>query len=1164
MKILRLNLIAFGPFTEKVIAFNSNYPGLHIIYGHNEAGKSSALRALQCMLYGFPERISDDFIHPYAKLRIGGTLCLSNGKILEFIRRKARVNALRGADDAEVIDESELLLFLGGVDKSFFETMFGIDHARLVAGGQEIISGGGNIGQILFAGGSGISDFRKIQNELQNEAEALFTPSSRTRRINAGISSFKDKQKAIREAQLPGEAWEQHDAALSEAIRKKRAVEAELGQLQREHSRLERIRDAFPAIGRRKELLTDLEQYADAVLLSDDFGERRRELLTNLRIAENDESQAVRKLEQIRQTLTEADMPLILLEKADIIEDIYKKFGAYQKAAEDRRRIEGLLSSEKAEAKAVLHRLPKSLFRGFPGDFTLEQAEQLRLESAEIVRIQELSSEYDKLKTIKESTQEEIAKRSLRIERVKAQIEEIESHRDTEELRKVMEDARQHGDLEAHYEAECLEIRKAEAAAQIALKKLTLWTGSLETLEKSAVPSAESLDRFESLMKKAENEAEKLRANIEDIEHALTEIDGQTERLRLEREVPTEADLHDARHKREENWQVIRKGVFPVSENLADDYEKKVQHADSLADRLRREADRVAKKAALLANSETHKHRCVRFKEKLGKQETEIAGLADQWNTLWEPVGISPKSPGEMRGWLQRQGSLASQSAVIRERIVRAEQLKNRIEMHRREISRCLCETENISSDDDSLSQLLEKSRRVIARMDQIRVRRDKLSGESEQSEAELREAQARAEKTAQGLAEWRTRWTKAILPLGLEAEASPREANAVADDLKHLAVKLKEAGNHRKRMSGIDRDAKEFTQRVKALTEHAAPELLERPLEQVVSELNARLTRAREARARRQSSQKQEQHEEKQLQDARKRIADIHAGLAAICEEAGCRDYEGLARAEEASSHLKRIRAELEQTERQLRKFAGSATLDEFIQDAQNVDPDDIEQRLKRLAERIAELNQEKSESDQIIGSERTELKKMDGSARAAQLAEEAQGILARLQSDAEQYVRLRLAATVLTQAVEKYREKHQGPILKRSGEIFAHITLGSFEGLRLDPNEKGDGMVLKGIRPGGKNLVDVSGMSDGTADQLYLAVRLASLETHVKKNEPMPFILDDILIKFDDERSVATLEILAQLSEKTQVVFFTHHRHLLELATAHLNKELLFTHSL
>ncbi len=606
-------------------------------------------------------------------------------------------------------------------------------------------------------------------------------------------------------------------------------------------------------------------------------------------------------------------------------------------------------------------------------------------------------------------------------------------------------------------------------------------------------------------------------------------------------------------------------GNFPVPDKLADDYEKKVEHADGLADRLRREADRVAKKATLLANREAQKNRYIRFKEKLEKQEAEFASLSEEWNVLWKPSGISPKSPGEMRGWLQKQSALASQSAVIRERNVRAEHLKNRIETHRKEISRCLNDMGDISAlSGDSLSHLIQSSRRVIDRMDQNRVRRDKVFGESEQSKAELREAEARAEKIAQKLAEWRAHWAKAIQPLGLDAEASPREANAVADDLKYLAVKLKEAGNHRKRMSGIDRDAKEFTQRVSALAQDAAPELLERPLEQIVSELKVRLNRTLEAKARRQSSEKQARLEEKQLRDAEKRIADIRAGLDAMCEEAGCRDDEDLASAEDASSHLKRIRTELEQTEKQLRKSAGAATLDEFIQDAQSVDPDDIEQRLNRIAERIGHLHREKSELDQTIGREENELRKMDGSARAAELAEEAQGILARLESDAAQYARLRLAATVLTQAVEKYREKHQGPILKRSGEIFAHITLGSFEGLRLDPGEKGDAMVLKGLRPGGKEVVDISGMSDGTADQLYLAVRLASLEEHVKKNEAMPFILDDILIKFDDERSIATLEILAQLSEKTQVVFFTHHRHLLELAGAHLDRDLLFTHSL
>jgi uncharacterized protein YhaN len=60
------------------------------------------------------------------------------------------------------------------------------------------------------------------------------------------------------------------------------------------------------------------------------------------------------------------------------------------------------------------------------------------------------------------------------------------------------------------------------------------------------------------------------------------------------------------------------------------------------------------------------------------------------------------------------------------------------------------------------------------------------------------------------------------------------------------------------------------------------------------------------------------------------------------------------------------------------------------------------------------------------------------------------------------------------------------------------------------------------------------------------------------------MPFIVDDILIKFDNERATATLQVLADLSKKTQVIFFTHHRHLVELAEAQIDPSVLFKHSL
>jgi uncharacterized protein YhaN len=87
---------------------------------------------------------------------------------------------------------------------------------------------------------------------------------------------------------------------------------------------------------------------------------------------------------------------------------------------------------------------------------------------------------------------------------------------------------------------------------------------------------------------------------------------------------------------------------------------------------------------------------------------------------------------------------------------------------------------------------------------------------------------------------------------------------------------------------------------------------------------------------------------------------------------------------------------------------------------------------------------------------------------------------------------------------------------------------------------------------------------MSSGTRDQLYLALRLASLQKRLDAGEPMPFIVDDILVNFDDKRSGETLKALADLALRTQVIVFTHHQHLVNLADAVIDPSLLFTHTL
>jgi len=730
VKILRIGLLAFGPFTDKILDLHKGHEGLHIVYGPNEAGKTSALRALRQLLYGIPERSSDGFIHPYAKLRIGGRLLKSDGAVLEFVRRKGRVNTLRAKDDATLIDESHLHTFLGGVDSDLFATMFGIDHADLVQGGEEIIQGGGDVGQVLFAAGSGISDLRKVQDELRAEAENLFKPRGQTQQINKALATLKKNKKAMREAELPGQEWVRHDGALREALDLKQSIDQDLVQKQREKHRLERIREALPAISQQKELLNDLKVCADAVLLPADFGDRRRDALTNFRIAENDKTQAGQSLKEINKALEELAIPESLIESADLIEQLHQDLGSQRKAMKDRSELLIQKNSLEADATAILKELRD--------DLTLDQAGQLRLSKAESVRIQRLGNTHEKLATRMESAGEEISKYSPRIEYLKKKLAGLGDTRDMSDLIGAIERARQHGALEEHFQTECTEIQLAEQAAEVALKRQQLWAGNLEDLEKLPVPLLETIDAFEHSLNESQGEVTKQRAEIDELERNVVDFDGKIEQLRLEQEVPTEDDLIRARRRREEGWQLVRRvwkerqepGVherdfvadFQPADDLAGAYELSVQHADEFADRLRREADRVANKTTLLADRETRKNQCVRLKDMVKTAEVELAKIKEEWSAVWESIGILPRSPREMRVWVQDQRALADHVSTIREQKAKVGVLKARIETHCKELSEYIVTLgEPAAYADETLIHLIERSQKVVDRMARIK-----------------------------------------------------------------------------------------------------------------------------------------------------------------------------------------------------------------------------------------------------------------------------------------------------------------------------------------------------------------------------------------------------------------------------------------------------------
>jgi uncharacterized protein YhaN len=1172
MRIDELQLIAFGPFTDKVLDLSAGQEGFHLIYGPNEAGKSSALRALRHLLYGIPARSADNFLHPHPKMRIGAILRAGNGDVLKFVRRKGRGNTLRGPDDETMLEETLLQRFVSGIDADLFATMFGIGYEDLVRGGQDIIQGGGDVGRLVFSAGSGIANLLEIQNQLQTEADDLFRPSGQKPKINEALIQLNKSRIELKSVQLKGQDWHGHDKVLRRALEHKLKVQSELNMHQKKLNRLQRIQQALPLIAERKDLENDLKQYADAVLLPEDFPEKRRDFYSKLASAQSQKDQSLKNIESCNKAISELFISHDLLDNGDAVEDIHLELGSQNKAVKDRLQLETRRSGLRAEIREILKNLDDNL--------SLEEAEKRRIKKTEALKIRKLGAEYERIVTRMEDARKRLPEITREIEEIGNDLNSNPVPLPFDTFRTALSDAEDFGSQEKQHRSEQADIKSMLKTIELEQNKLGLREKSFEEIESLAVPITETLRIFEERFDANGRLLTNLKEESKKVQGALIEVERQIEANRLEQEVPTEDDLLKARQLRDTGWRLIA-GILdneslseesiqsyientPVSTTLAEAFDHNLKQADFISDRLRREADHVTKKAMLLSQKISQNDLLQQLEKDLEMAENERKQLTQEWTQLWHPLGIDYRSPREMVQWANDFKLFAQKVIDLRSRRTKRDELQKHIDAHRLNLIQYVFTQETKSShDNDSLTSLIKKAKSIITRKEELLRKHEQCMHDQRKLEKELKAARSRLESSEKELSDWKIQWEKAVRPIGLDADAQPEEANVVMDELKNLFDKIKEAEILQKRIIGIDRDREAFIRKVTSLIEVVARDLTNHPAPEAALELHHRLKQSREARTKKETLEKQLEQERRQLNKAIRNSAELEIQLKSMCEEAGCRDIDQLPEAEHRSSRRREIQIHLETNGDQLRRLSGGATVEEFIKETLEVDPDSIAGEILTLEETIETLTIEKSELDQTIGSEKNELSKMDGSAKAAGLAEQIQITLAGIENHAEQYARLKIATRVLSMAIERYRDKSQGPVLKRASALFNQITGGAFDSIRAEYDDKGQPVIV-GIRSRDKEMVHVEGMSDGTADQLYLALRLAGLEMYMENNEPIPFIVDDILIKFDNDRAAATLKVLAKISKKTQLIFFTHHHHLVRLADNYIQSSLLFHHRL
>lgn len=1159
MRIRELKLIRYGKFTDRTLALPSGDRDIHLIVGPNEAGKSTVRTAIGDWLFGIPARTPLAFFHPMPDLRVGGTLeklvsAEAVGQQLSFDRTKGNKNTLRTPDDAS-LSESALQPWLGSLQAQAFNRMYALDHTTLVEGGAGILSASDDIGRMLFQSAAGIEHLDDALQKLQAEADTLWASRKSGSRIYyQALETYDTANAEIKKATLRTKDWKaQHDAlatteaALAEA--RKRDVD-----IRRQLSRLERIRRVRPMLlaldaaqAQRNELLTAgdiplLAENADQVL-----GDARQELVlvaADLQRLQQDVAQTQMELDR-----TQIDQNVLSL-AADITElnERRLQFRAH--------RTDIVKRSEEIRMEWLrVQELAADL--GWPTES--EDTVRERLPAAPVrSRIARLLKERVAVAQKLGTATNTLAERQQQMQQAQQALGRITAGGVHPGLAPAVEQALKLGDHAAVLAQWQQEVDGLVQKVDAGMAALGTWRKEPDALKAMVTPDAavvqSLIDQHRSDAAEAQSQRDMLDAKTEEIARLKLELQ---QFVRDFQPVSLE-QVQQARRVRDDAWQGIKAAPQALNDRALA-FEGHIVDADNLADARLDRAQHEAARQTKAERIEQLRLEQRNLESRVQVLQARMDARMAEWHAFTGACGL-PQLPLDIAPvWLQqRQGVLD----LLAEKLNTERQLSDRREIAFK-IQQSLWTMLGAEPSGEPVPELAECVRRARAQMtlaDQAQGQRATLKQQLHDGNNSLVTLLASVQSAQAAWDAWDQSWRAAVLAAGYETTALSDQVEAeieVMQEVERLLARIRSTRSERIDTMQADLDGLAAT--AQGLAERSAPELASHAPEDIALELARRLAQAQQAQAQASELQSRLKRAHNEITAVQQRQLAAQARLAPLMGAAGVEDINALASAIERSDRRREIEQNMASAEGALMQAADGLPVEDLREEIAVVGPDELKAELEGLTEMSGAVVEEIAALSNNYGTQKTAFDALDGTDAAAQAEARRQEAIAAMGDAAERYLKLHTASRLLKWSMEKFRETKQGPMLTKASTIFNGLTLNSFSRLLVDAEEATP--RLFGIRPSGEQ-VDVAGMSEGSRDQLYLALRLAALELQIDQGLSMPLIADDLFINFDDRRTASGLQVLGDLSRKMQIVFLTHHDHLVPLAKEVLGDDLNVVH--
>lgn len=1140
-----LHLERYGLYERLSLPFRST--GLNVVFGPNEAGKSTCLSAIQDFLFGIRNNTPYGQRFGYDQMKIKATLSLADGQDLTLSRRKGRRKTLSD-EHGLAIDDSVLNGILGSLSRERFSALFGLDHQILREGGESLFQAEGDIGRLILEAGGGLRTLLSSLKKLEEEADSLFAPRrTENRRFYKICDEFTSAKDEIRRSVLTVDDYSQARENLERVQKKYQQLTEDRKKLEVRLSAAERAKRVLPLLRQLSRLEAEMEAYADVSLLRPGLAQEIPQSLKDRDQARSAYGESLTRKEQMDRQIGSLTVDTRLLESEAALRDIAIKATHVEKERSSRPTRERELDDQ--QKKLVRLREYLRLDPGADLKEHLPPVEVREKARALVTAIRSLNEQHSRLAKQQGDNliEEQLAKDK------KTSLEQKGFHHafdvDLSSLRALPR------------ERQTLLERSRQLSSidqEIASHLESLGFPDSDTLQRFQCPEIDMIEKESNTRTELENRIEVHRENLRQAEAKSVRSRTLIERLKAAGEIPTEEALKSIRSLRRDVWRPIRSVYLspdptvwlerPQQEREANvvRFEELTGEADRLGDRKSEEAQRIADLGAL----ERERDEADDTVSAAGKALEETRKNLDlqilQFRERWPQATNKENDLGRLRLLSRERGALL-------EKADKARLLRDEAEKCRSNVDFLTDQLEGIEADqgirplpDASIEQRIRHLEKLSRECKEGHLewksnegRLDELRRQNEKGQKDLN--QLETERTR-----WEQDWTRIQERLGFPLDTSPESMESFLDEWSDSgsAIALTESLRHR--LDQFDHDEQALASLIVTITDCVTFELPGDPVA-ASKMLTERLEEMKNLAVRKNILEEQLGESLRDLENKTRKVDQLDRTIRQLCDEASAPE-EGLPQIAGRLEELTRTRSLHTQVLQQIQAACDGKTMEGLVEECEGRDPDAINGELSWIETEKQRMDEEVQNTfAEVKGLER-ELERFSSEAGINAVERRRQNALSDLKSVTLRYLEVALSHRLLQSSMNRLREEHQDPLIARAESLFTIATRQNYAGIGTDIDDRGIPIVV-GKKTSGET-IHVESMSDGTRDQLFLAFRIASIEQYCARAEPLPFIADDLLVNFDDDRSAAAIEMLFDLGRRTQVLLFTHHQSVREMA--------------